>query len=200
MATASAHSASVKHIDRRETARRLLQKELEQLPPDERHVVERFISKHKVARNIAHEFHQSRTLGERLADNVAAVGGSWKFIICFAVVLVIWMAINSFLLRSDAFDPFPYILLNLVLSCLAAIQAPIIMMSQNRQAAADRMNAENDYQVNVKSELEILQVHEKLDVLRAQDWATLVELQNSQIEMLRRLLERADIPLPNNPS
>ena len=200
MATASAHSASVKHIDRRETARRLLQKELEQLPPDERHVVERFISRRKVARNMAREFHQSRTLGEQLADNVAAVGGSWKFIICFAVVLVIWMAINSFLLRSDAFDPFPYILLNLVLSCLAAIQAPIIMMSQNRQAAADRMNAENDYQVNVKSELEILQVHEKLDVLRAQDWATLVELQNSQIEMLRRLLERADIPLPNNPS
>ena len=200
MATASAHSASVKHIDRRETARRLLQKELEQLPPDERHVVERFISRRKVARNMAREFHQSRTLGEQLADNVAAVGGSWKFIICFAVVLVVWMAINSFLLRSDAFDPFPYILLNLVLSCLAAIQAPIIMMSQNRQAAADRMNAENDYQVNVKSELEILQVHEKLDVLRAQDWATLVELQNSQIEMLRRLLERADIPLPNNPS
>ena len=200
MATASAHSASVKHIDRRETARRLLQKELEQLPPDERHVVERFISRRKVARNMAREFHQSRTLGEQLADNVAAVGGSWKFIICFAVVLVVWMAINSFLLRSDAFDPFPYILLNLVLSCLAAIQAPIIMMSQNRQAAADRMNAENDYQVNVKSELEILQVHEKLDVLRAQDWAALVELQNSQIEMLRRLLERAEIPLPNNPS
>ena len=200
MATASAHSASVKHIDRRETARRLLQKELEQLPPDERHVVERFISRRKVARNMAREFHQSRTLGEQLADNVAAVGGSWKFIICFAVVLVVWMAINSFLLRSNAFDPFPYILLNLVLSCLAAIQAPIIMMSQNRQAAADRMNAENDYQVNVKSELEILQVHEKLDVLRAQDWAALVELQNSQIEMLRRLLERADIPLPNNPS
>lgn len=200
MATASAHSASVKHIDRRETARRLLQKELEQLPPDERHVVERFISRRKVARNMAREFHQSRTLGEQLADNVAAVGGSWKFIICFAVVLVVWMASNSFLLRSDAFDPFPYILLNLVLSCLAAIQAPIIMMSQNRQAAADRMNAENDYQVNVKSELEILQVHEKLDVLRAQDWAALVELQNSQIEMLRRLLERADIPLPNNPS
>ena len=200
MATASAHSASVKHIDRRETARRLLQKELEQLPPDERHVVERFISRRKVARNMAREFHQSRTLGEQLADNVAAVGGSWKFIICFAVVLVVWMASNSFLLRSDAFDPFPYILLNLVLSCLAAIQAPIIMMSQNRQAAADRMNAENDYQVNVKSELEILQVHEKLDVLRAQDWAALVELQNSQIEMLRRLLERAEIPLPNNPS
>ena len=200
MATASAHSASVKHIDRRETARRLLQKELEQLPPDERHVVERFISRRKVARNMAREFHQSRTLGEQLADNVAAVGGSWKFIICFAVVLVVWMAINSFLLRSDAFDPFPYILLNLVLSCLAAIQAPIIMMSQNRQAAADRMNAENDYQVNVKSELEILQVHEKIDVLRVQDLAVLVELQNSQIEMLRRLLERADIPLPNNPS
>jgi len=97
---------------------------------------------------------------------------------------------NSFLL-AKAFDPYPYILLNLVLSCLAAVQAPIIMMSQNRQAAVDRKHAENDYQVNVKSELEVLQIHEKLDLLRSHEWALLVEQQNRQIEMLQRLLECA---------
>ena len=187
-------------VDRTKTARALLRVEIEKLPAEERHIVERFVSRRRIARNVLREFDDHRTFGERIADRVAAVGGSWTFIFCFLGALAVWMLFNTWVLVQGAFDPYPYILLNLLLSCLAAIQAPIIMMSQNRQAAADRMNAENDYQVNVKSELEILQVHEKLDVLRAQDWATLVELQNSQIEMLRRLLERADIPLPNNPS
>jgi uncharacterized membrane protein len=177
-------------IDRRETARRLLQVEIDKLPADERAIVERFINGGQVSRNVVRESHQARTLGERVADKVAAVGGSWRFIIAFGAFLVVWLAINSLMLVK-AFDPYPYILLNLCLSCLAAIQAPVIMMSQNRQAAVDRMRAENDYQVNVKSELEILQVHEKLNQLREQDWATLVELQNRQIEMLQRLLERA---------
>jgi uncharacterized membrane protein len=177
-------------IDRRETARRLLQVEIDKLPADERAIVERFINGGQVSRNVVRELHQARTLGERVADKVAAVGGSWRFIIAFGAFLVVWLAINSLMLVK-AFDPYPYILLNLCLSCLAAIQAPVIMMSQNRQAAVDRMRAENDYQVNVKSELEILQVHEKLNQLREQDWATLVELQNRQIEMLQRLLERA---------
>jgi uncharacterized membrane protein len=104
--------------------------------------------------------------------------------------LLVWVLLHTFLL-AKAFDPYPYILLNLFLSCLAAIQAPIIMMSQNRQAAVDRLRAENDYQVDIKSELEILQVHEKLNQLREQDCAMLVELQNRQIEMLQRLLEQA---------
>ena len=99
------------------------------------------------------------------------------------------MALNSAMGR--AFDPYPFILLNLVLSCLAALQAPVIMMSQNRQAEADRMQAQNDYEVNIKSELEILQVHEKLNELRERDWAALVELQNRQIEMLQQLLQQA---------
>ena len=120
---------------------------------------------------------------------VARVGGSWRFIIAFAVFLVAWMALNSAMGR--AFDPYPFILLNLVLSCLAALQAPVIMMSQNRQAEADRMQAQNDYEVNIKSELEILQVHEKLNELRERDWAALVELQNRQIEMLQQLLQQA---------
>jgi len=195
MATPSSHAG---HVDRRETARRLLQRELEQLPPEERLVVERFIARRKVARNVGREFHQARTLGERVADRVARVGGSWSFILCFGFLLVVWMAVNSFVL-ARAFDPYPYILLNLVLSCLAAVQAPIIMMSQNRQAAVDRMNAENDYQVNIKSELEVLQIHEKLDLLRSQDWASLVEQQNRQIEMLQRLLEQSTSLAARNP-
>jgi uncharacterized membrane protein len=199
MATSSTHSSQAARVDRRETARQLLQKELDQLPPEERSVVERFISRRQVARNVVREFHQTRGLGERVADKVAAVGGSWKFIICFGVVLVIWMLVNSFVL-AKAFDPYPFILLNLVLSCLAAVQAPIIMMSQNRQAAVDRLNAENDYQVNVKSELEILQVHEQLELLRARDWALLVELQNRQIEMLQSLLEQASRPVTGSDS
>ena len=199
MATSSAHSSHAARVDRRETARQLLQKELDQLPAEERSVVERFISRRQVARNVVREFHQTRGLGERVADKVASVGGSWKFIIWFGVVLVIWMLVNSFV-RAKAFDPYPFILLNLVLSCLAAVQAPIIMMSQNRQAAVDRLNAENDYQVNVKSELEILQVHEQLELLRARDWALLVELQNRQIEMLQSLLEQANRPVTGNDS
>jgi uncharacterized membrane protein len=187
MATTSSHST---RVDRRDAARRLLQRELEQLTPEERVVVERFISGGRVSRDVRRELHASRTLGERVADRVAAIGGSWAFIVCFGVVLVVWMVANSFLL-AKAFDPYPYILLNLVLSCLAAVQAPIIMMSQNRQAAVDRKHAENDYQVNVKSELEVLQIHEKLDLLRSHEWALLVEQQNRQIEMLQRLLECA---------
>ena len=180
---------STTRIDRRSTAQRLLHKELEQLPDEERQVVERFIERGSVARNIQREFHQSRSLGERVADRVAQIGGSWAFIITFLAGLVVWMLANTFFLFK-AFDPYPYILLNLVLSCLAAIQAPIIMMSQNRQADVDRMQAQHDYEVNIKSELEIMQVHEKLDHLREQDWAMLVALQNQQIALLNTLLER----------
>jgi uncharacterized membrane protein len=180
-------------IDRRDTARQLLQTELDKLQGQERAIVERFIAKRQVARNVDREFDQARTFGERVADRVAEVGGSWSFIIAFGVFLAVWMAINSLVL-AKAFDPYPYILLNLCLSCLAAIQAPIIMMSQNRQTTADRLRAENDYQVNVKSELEILQVHEKLNQLREQDWASLVELQNRQIEMLQQLLAQRAAP------
>lgn len=160
--------------------------------------MERFISRRKVARNVGQEFHAARSFGERVADRVAQVGGSWSFILCFFFLLLVWMVANSFML-AKAFDPYPYILLNLVLSCLAAVQAPIIMMSQNRQAAVDRMHAENDYQVNIKSELEVLQIHEKLDLLRSQDWALLVEQQNRQIEMLQRLLEQTTRGTDRNP-
>ncbi|MBN6103036.1 DUF1003 domain-containing protein [Xanthomonas sp. CFBP 8703] len=186
-------------IDRRQTARQLLQTELEKLPDAEREVVERFIAKRHVARDIVKQADRDRTLGERIADRVAEIGGSWSFIIGFGLVLLAWIALNSLVL-AHAFDPYPYILLNLCLSCLAAIQAPVIMMSQNRQAAVDRLRAQNDYEVNIKSELEILQVHEKLNQLREQDWATLVELQNRQIAMLQQLLERGGTPPPAAPA
>lgn len=150
-------------VDRRKTAQAFLQQELDELPAEERHVVERFIAKRGVARNIEREFHEARTFGERVADRVAAVGGSWRFIICFGIVLVIWMVANSFML-AKAFDPYPYILLNLVLSCLAAVQAPIIMMSQNRQAERDRFMAAKDYEINLKAEIEVLGLHTKIDL------------------------------------
>lgn len=184
------HDLEDSRVDPREIAHRLLDAEIDKLPPDEREIVERFIARRRVSRNLARELTDARGFGERVADRVAAIGGSWSFIITFFVVLAGWMALNSVVLAKGAFDPYPYILLNLVLSCVAAVQAPLIMMSQNRQAAADRASAQHDYEVNVKAELEIMQVHDKLNVLREHDWAVLVELQNRQIELLERMLER----------
>jgi uncharacterized membrane protein len=174
--------------DRRQTAGQLLQIEIEKLPAEERAIVERFVARRKVSRNIVLEYDKRSSLGQRVADRVAVVGGSWSFILIFIACLIVWMAVNSLVLARGAFDPYPYILLNLCLSCVAAIQAPIIMMSQNRQGTIDRLRSENDYAVNVKAELEIMQVHEKIDALREHDWTTLVELQNEQIAMLQRLL------------
>ena len=154
-------------IDRRETARHLLQTELDKLQGEERAIVERFIAKRQVARNVAREFNQNRSLGERVADRVAEVGGSWSFIIAFGVFLAVWMGINSFVL-ARAFDPYPYILLNLCLSCLAAIQAPIIMMSQNRQAAKDRLEARMDYETNLRAEAQINRLLEEVAAIRAE--------------------------------
>src|SRR5207253_8842939 len=120
----------------------------------------------------------------------ASFGGSWPFIIIFGAVLLLWVLLNSYILAwpGVAFDPYPYILLNLVLSMLAAIQAPIIMMSQNRQAARDRLDAAHDYEVNLKAELEILGLHEKLDELRERKWAELILMQQEQIKLLTELI------------
>ena len=176
-------SSRTTRVDRRETARQLLQKELEQLPPEEREVVERFISRRQVARNVGREFHQTRTLGERIADRVAQVGGSWRFILCFFFLLVLWMVANSMML-AKAFDPYPYILLNLFLSMLAAIQAPIILMSQNRQSQKDRITAEHDYEINLKAELEIMLLHDKLDALRERDILARTDAIDAQLKQL----------------
>lgn len=147
-----------------------------------RHIAER---KH-IARNTAEEFDAKITLGQRAADAVATFGGSWTFISIFAAIMVVWVGLNSFILvkHGKIFDPYPYILLNLFLSMLAAIQAPIILMSQNRQAEKDRLNAEHDYEVNLKAELEIMLLHDKMDLLRESQWSELLEIQKEQLKLL----------------
>jgi len=135
---------------------------------------------------------QTYTFGQRIADKVATFGGSWTFIITFGVVLAFWIILNVYWLRNKGFDPYPFILLNLILSCLAAIQAPVIMMSQNRQEEKDRDRAKKDYMINLKSELEIRTLHEKMDHLMIHQQQELLEIQKVQIEMMNDILERVD--------
>ena len=132
----------------------------------------------------------TRTFGQRLADNVASFGGSWTFIISFFIFILIWIGLNVFLLLNKGFDPYPFILLNLILSCLASLQAPIIMMSQNRQEEKDRERAKKDYMINLKSELEIRILDEKLDHLIMHQQQELIEIQKVQIEMMSDILDR----------
>lgn len=129
-------------------------------------------------------------LGDIVADRVAAFGGSWAFIIAFFAVLALWIVINTTLLIKKPFDPYPFILMNLVLSCIAAIQAPIIMMSQNRQEEKDRMRSENDYKVNLKAEIEIRTLHEKVDHLLLDQWSKMMKIQEMQIEILEEIREK----------
>lgn len=140
-----------------------------------------------IARNIDQQFESDVTFGQRAADAVARIGGSWPFVITFLVFLVVWMATNSLLLVQRSFDPYPYILLNLVLSCIAALQAPIIMMSQNRQAARDRVESSHDYETDLKAEIEIASLHDKIDHLLRVQWERMVELQQVQIDLLTEL-------------
>lgn len=130
------------------------------------------------------------TAGQRIADKVALFGGSWKFIIIFLVFIILWMTANVFLLMNKGFDPYPFILLNLILSSLAAFQAPIIMMSQNRQSEKDRQRSQNDYMINLKSELEVRGLHEKLDHLMLHQQQELIEIQRVQIEMQTDILRQ----------
>jgi uncharacterized membrane protein len=140
-----------------------------------------------LSKNVTTEFEGEWTVGERLADRIAAFGGSWMFLILFALFLALWICLNAFVLYARPPDPYPYILLNLILSCLAAIQAPIIMMSQNRQEAKDRLRSEHDYQVNLKAELEIRHLHEKLDHLLSHQWERLAQIQEIQLELLSEI-------------
>ena len=155
-----------------------------------KHVANHIAGRKHIARNTAKEFDAKTTLGQRAADAVATFGGSWTFISIFAAIMVIWIGLNSFILvkYNNIFDPYPYILLNLFLSMLAAIQAPIILMSQNRQAEKDRLSAEHDYEVNLKAELEIMLLHEKMDLLREEQWGELLIIQKEQIRLLGDLL------------
>jgi len=163
----------------------VLEEQRGQLSSVENAVIESLKEQEVLSRNVNFQFEQELTFGQRLADRVADFGGSWKFIIIFATVLLVWIGLNAAVLVLRPFDPYPFILLNLVLSCLAAIQAPIIMMSQNRQEAKDRLRAEHDYQVNLKAEIEIRQLHVKLDQLLNHSWERLLEIQQVQMELMR---------------
>jgi uncharacterized membrane protein len=175
---------------RAELVRSAMEKDRGDLSALEQEVMNSLRAGELVADDLNREFDQSLTLGERLADRVAAFGGSWRFISIFFIVMAAWIVANSLYLLWRPFDPYPYILLNLGLSLLAAIQAPIIMMSQNRQEARDRLRAENDYKVNLKAELEVRAIGEKLDQLIHHQWAHLLEIQQIQMEMIDDLVVR----------
>lgn len=156
----------------------------------ERFVLDRFTRRELVSRDVNQAFAGGLSFGQRLADNVARFGGSWTFILLFAGALLAWTAANTLVLKRP-FDPYPFIFLNLLLSMLAAIQAPVIMMSQNRQATKDRLDAAHDYEVNLKAEIEIMALHEKLDGLRSEQIAQLLAKQQEQLALLADLLVAA---------
>ncbi|GLH73395.1 hypothetical protein GETHLI_18970 [Geothrix limicola] len=156
-----------------------------------RHVAE---GKH-IARNVTQDYEKGTTFGQRAADRVASFGGSWIFVGLFAAVMLLWVGLNAFLVmsRGKTFDPYPYILLNLFLSMLAAIQAPVILMSQNRHSEKDRLNAEHDYEVNLKAELDIMLLHEKMDLLREKQWEELLAIQKEQLSILADLIHKKSL-------
>ena len=145
-----------------------------------------------IVSNLLNPPQETLTKGQSLSDKIARFGGSWMFIITFFVILVVWIAFNSILPSSDVFDPYPFILMNLVLSCLAALQAPVIMMSQNRQEEKDRQRAQNDYLINLKAELEIRSLHQKMDMVIEDQLKALYEIQLKQLEILKGLQEQID--------
>jgi uncharacterized membrane protein len=155
-------------------AQRLLDMGFADMTAREQRVIERVAKRVAISRDVGEEHASTMTFGERLADKVASFGGSWTFLILFSAFILGWVALNSLML-AGGFDPYPYILLNLFLSMLASIQAPIIMMSQNRLSAKDRLEAAHDYEVNLKAEIEIMALHEKLDEIRAKDLAELLK-------------------------
>ncbi|MQT11417.1 DUF1003 domain-containing protein [Segnochrobactrum spirostomi] len=173
----------------REFAQRLVENGISGLPAGERRVIARVAKRYALARELDIAFEESTTFGDRVADRVAEIGGSWTFIISFVVFIAVWAGLNAVLLHwSAAFDPYPFIFLNLLLSLLAALQAPVIMMAQNRQADRDRLTAAHDYEVDLKAELEIMALHDKLDDLRSREIAAL-------IEKLERLAEKTETEL-----
>ncbi len=175
---------------RTEHVQEALVEEKGELSSLEEEVVKSLKEHELLSKNINVEFDRQLTFGQRVADKVAEFGGSWRFIISFAVVLAVWIVINSVALILKPFDPYPYILLNLVLSCLAAIQAPVIMMSQNRREAKDRLRAEHDYRVNLKAELEIRHLNGKMDLLLTHQWQRLLEIQEIQTELMEELVRK----------
>ncbi|MDG2201548.1 MAG: DUF1003 domain-containing protein [Phycisphaerales bacterium] len=182
------------HDNREHRIRNFFQRSYHTLSNFEHAAIEKILHRSKQAADTESD-KEKLTFGQRMADGVASFGGSWTFILLFAAFLIAWVVLNSIMLPmmladKEGFDPYPYILLNLFLSMLAAIQAPIIMMSQNRQAINDRMSAAEDFEVNLKSEMEILSLHEKVDELRIDKWEELLEIQQQQIHMLTTMFQK----------
>jgi uncharacterized membrane protein len=167
----------------------LIAQEKGELDAIDRDVVDALKNNSVLSENIEDEIEGKLTLGQKLADNIAVFGGSWTFIIAFFSFIVIWMSINIYVLAAKPFDPFPFILLNLILSCLAAIQAPIIMMSQNRKEQKDRIRGEHDYKINLKAELEIKLLSEKIDHMIIHQNKKLLEIQEIQTDYLEDLIK-----------
>jgi uncharacterized membrane protein len=172
---------------RMEYIKAALEKEKGELTALEEEVVQSIREQETIAKDINKEYKERATLGERMADRIAAYGGSWRFILFFVGILILWVIVNTLSLVHRAFDPYPFIFLNLILSCLAALQAPVIMMSQNRQEAKDRLRSEYDYRVNLKAELEVRYLHQKLDHFLKKEWQTLLEIQEIQIDLMSEI-------------
>ncbi len=181
---------------RRDYVKEVLEDEIGELSALDQEVVESLQAHEILSSDISRQFEKKLTFGEKLSDTIATFGGSWTFIIFFSVLLLFWIVVNSFILAMRAFDPYPYILMNLVLSALAALQAPVIMMSQNRSEARDRLRGENDYKINLKAELEIRHLHEKIDHLLRRQYNRLFEIQQIQIELLEELTRKGEKPPP----
>src|SRR6184192_3744151 len=175
---------------RKDYIKEVLEDEIGELSALDHEVIESLQQHEILSSDIEKQFERKLTFGERLSDRIAEFGGSWKFLITFGAVIVVWIGANAVLLATGAFDPYPFILLNLILSCLAAVQAPIIMMSQNRAESRDRLRAENDYKINLKAELEIRHLHEKIDHLLRKQYNRLFEIQQIQIELLEEISQR----------
>ena len=183
-------SSTVLKDFRQQYVENILATERGELSKLEKEVVKSLVHHDTLSKNVNTQFDKKLTTGEKVADKVAEFGGSWKFIILFGVIIALWVIINAVILLHQPFDPYPFLLLNIMLSCLAAIQAPVIMMSQNRKEAKDRLRSENDYKVNLKAELEIRILHEKIDNLIQHQWQRLLEIQQLQLEMMEEKKRR----------
>lgn len=187
----SVMSVSELNVFRQKSIEIYLTEEIGQLSELEKTVLKK-IKEHSLVSEQEEEDRLELTAGQRIADKVASFGGSWRFIILFGVFIFIWICVNIFLLIERPFDPYPFILLNLILSCLAALQAPVIMMSQNRQEEKDRERSKKDYMVNLKSELEIRMLHEKLDHLIMHQQQELIEIQQVQMDMMNEIMNKIE--------
>lgn len=177
----------------KELSEKIFHKQYEELGEREKKVAHHLIERIHISKNLGKDYSEQLTLGQRLADMVTDYGGSWPYLILFGVVMIIWVLMNSYVLAKfdKIFDPYPYILLNLFLSMISAIQAPIILMSKRRQSYKDRLRAENDYEINLKAELEIMALHEKIDLLREKQWGELILIQQEQLKLLTQLIGEA---------